>query len=207
MAFLFGYPSKQWSVASLVFMNSKGINTCNIYINLQFYKGQWIEWIIVTISIIMSSLSAGSLGFIWFKEPSQQVLYTDNPEHVIVLIFSIILCIIFGFKFIYEIVKEPDSWKVFMFIYCFIVLVLIGYQFYVTAKESMSHHTSGFNKPSQAMLISSLVFCLIQFMINFIWQMFVSQKTPHLHRETNNAGFAPSAPSAPSAEAQNLVSV
>ena len=136
-------------------------------------------------SLVFCSISAAILCGLYYGDTSQQVLYKDNSNHIALVTVSIIICMIFTFKLVYEYFFDPEAWKLFMGFYCFFVVVLIVYQSFVTISIPAGNALP-FKEPSHSMLNTAIAFCLMQVILILIWSLFVSQRIPHVNRVSDN---------------------
>ena len=116
------------------------------------------------------------LSFLWIHEESHGVLYLDSSQHVAFLIVTACLFIMYCLKAMVEIIKEPKSWILF-FVYCVIITTLNAYQTYVPI-AIRSEDVSSFTKPSAPLLNASFSFCVLQAVVNFVYQLIMGAKTP-----------------------------
>ena len=108
-------------------------------------------------------------------------MYWDSAQHVAFLIVAVCLFIMYCLKAIFEIIKEPKSWILF-FVYCVIITTLNVYQTYVPI-AIYSEDVSSFTKPSAPLLNVSFSFCVLQAVVNFVYQLIMAAKTPKVGGE------------------------
>eukprot|EP00483_Globobulimina_turgida_P002464 UN02468 len=132
---------------------------------------QYAEYFVPAIPIV-----SGGIGLVGLQSSGK--LDWESNEHQAILTLSIALCIVYVSKIIIEYKYEPGSWLCFG-TYCLIAIGLSAIQLYFTDKASYSDSTK-FGKPSSLLLILSMCFCGLQFVLGVCYIVEITKKLPDL---------------------------